>query len=122
MIVDMGREMAGSVENNVLVHGFGRLSTWQGRSGQSYRMVSENLEQFAMGDTELFLLAKGSHVLWVGATSELITDPMSRTRFRLALDCADRVFRVSSPGIQAERLTTIWDLEGAEPKQGAQAA
>lgn len=114
--------MAGSVDGNVLVHGFGRVTTWQGRSGQAYALLSENLEHFAMGDADLFVLAKGNHVLWVGATGELITDPMSRTRFRLALDCADRVFRVSSPGILAERLTTIWDLEGAEPLQGAQAA
>lgn len=122
MILVLGRDMASSLESNVLVHGFGRQSLWQGRSGQTYDLLSENLEHFAMDDAGLFVLAKGSHVLWVGATAELVSDPMSRTRFRLALDCADRVFSVSSSGPLAERLTTIWDLEGAEPKQGAQAA
>lgn len=112
--------MARSVESNVLVHGFGRVSTWQGRSGQSYGLISENLEHFAMGQADLFLLAKGSHVLWVGSSDELVADPMSRTRFRLALDCADRVFRVLTAKT-AERPITIWDLEGAEPMQ-AQAA
>ena len=114
--------MVGIGENKVLTHGFGRTSNWLGRSGRAYCMVSENLEHFALGDADLHLLAKGSHVLWVGSTSDLVGDPMSRTRFRLALDCADRVFRALAPGAAAERLTTIWDLEGAEPAQGAQAA
>lgn len=112
--------MTGNVDNNVLVHGFGRRSNWQGRSGQSYGMISENLERFAFADAALYLIAKGNHVLWVGSTEELVADPMSRSRFRLALDCADRVFRVLSPS--AERLATIWDLEGGGPLQGAQAA
>ena len=112
--------MTGNVDTNVLTHGFGRRSNWRGRSGQSYGMISENLERFAFIGAELYLIAKGNHVLWVGSTEELVADPMSRNRFRLALDCADRVFRVLSPG--TERLTTIWDLEGAEPSQGMQAA
>ena len=114
--------MVGDIENRVVIHGFGRASNWLGRSGRAYGLVSENLERFAMADAELYLIAKGSHVLWVGSTGELVADPMSRTRFRLALDCADRVFRLTSPGAIAERLTTIWDLEGAEPAQGMQAA
>lgn len=114
--------MAGNIENRVVTHGFGRLSNWLGRSGRPYGLVSESLDRFAMADADLYLIAKGNHVLWVGSTGELVGDPMSRTRFRLALDCADRVFRLLSPGAAAERLTTIWDLEGAEPAHGAQAA
>ncbi|WEK04472.1 MAG: hypothetical protein P0Y65_20230 [Candidatus Devosia phytovorans] len=114
--------MAGIIENNVVVHGFGRHSTWLGRSGQTYGLVSESLDRFAFAGAELFLLAKGSHVLWVGSSDELVADPLSRTRFRLALDCADRVFRVPAAPMAAERLSTIWDLEGAEPVAGAQAA
>lgn len=109
-------------ENRIVAHGFGRHSHWQGRSGRSYDLVSENLDHFAMGDAELYLIAKGNHVLWVGSTGELVGDPLSRSRFRLALDCADRVFRLLSPGATAERLSTIWDLEGAEPLAGARAA
>ncbi|SRR5690554_5788240 len=114
--------MTGTYENRVLSHGFGRRSNWQGRSGRSYDMISENLEQFAMDDAALYLIAKGNHVLWVGSTDELVGDPMSRTRFRLALDCADRVLKVASAGAPAQRLTTIWDLEGAEPMLDIQAA
>ena len=111
-----------STENRIVVHGFNRQTSWKGRSGRSYGAVSENLEHFAMGDAELYLIAKGSHVLWVGSTDELVGDPLSRSRFRLAIDCADRVFRLLTPGAAAERLSTIWDLEGAEPLIAAKAA
>ncbi len=114
--------MAGTQTSNILTHSFGRHSNWQGRSGRAYDLVSENVEQFVLGEDDLFLIAKGNHVLWVGSTAELVSDPMSRTRFRLALDCADRAFRVLSPGAPAERLSTIWDLEGAEPLPDMQAA
>lgn len=110
------------MDSRIVTHGFGRQTNWLGRSGRAYDLIAENLERFAMGDTELYMIAKGSHVLWVGSTGELVTDPMSRTRFRLALDCADRVFRLISPRTEAERLSTIWDLEGAEPVSNAQAA
>jgi hypothetical protein len=115
------REMT-SFESRIVTHGFNWHTSWQGRSGRAYGVVSENLEHFAMGDAELYLIAKGGHVLWVGSTGELVGDPMSRSRFRLALDCADRVFRLLSPGAAAERLSTIWDLEGAAPLTGARAA
>jgi hypothetical protein len=114
--------MSGPYESKVISHAFGRLSNWQGRSGRSYDMISENLEHFAMADAELYLIAKGNHVLWVGSNGELVGDPMSRRRFRLALDCADRVFKLASPDLPTQRLTTIWDLEGAEPVLGIQAA
>ncbi|UXN71648.1 hypothetical protein N8A98_10885 [Devosia neptuniae] len=113
--------MAGMVEGRIVTRGFSRGTNWQGRSGRSYDLVSENLEHFAMGEAELYIIAKGSHVLWVGSTADLVSDPMSRSRFRLALDCADRVFRLVSPAADSERLSTIWDLEGAEP-MAAQAA
>ena len=114
--------MASIVDSTIVTHGFSRGSNWQGRSGRAYDLVSENLEHFAMGEAELYVIAKGSHVLWVGSTADLVSDPLSRTRFRLALDCADRVFRLVSPAADSERLSTIWDLEGAEPLAGAQAA
>lgn len=113
--------MAGNY-STVVIHSFGRHSHWQGRSGQTYDLISENLDQFALRETELSVLAKGGHVLWVGATSELVGDPVSRARFRLALECADRVFHLLTPGAPSERLSTIWDLEGAAPLADAQAA
>ena len=114
--------MAFLSDNKVVAPAFIRSVSWQGRSGRSYGLVGENLDQFAMAERDLYIIAKGSHVLWVGSTGELVVDPMSRTRFRLALDCADRVFRCLTPGADAERMATIWDLEGAEPVSEVQAA
>lgn len=114
--------MAGIVDSNVVSHGFARPASWLGRSGRAYGLVGESLDHFAMGDAELYLIAKGGNVLWVGSTADLVNDPASRSRFRLALSCADRVFRLASPGAEADRLSTIWDLEGAEPMSGAVAA
>jgi hypothetical protein len=114
--------MANQVQSNIVVHAFGRVSQWLGRSGRAYHFISENFERFALNDGDLHIVAKGSHVLWVGSTDELVADPMSRTRFRLALDCADRVFRMATPAPAADRMNTIWDLEGAEQVMEAQAA
>lgn len=96
-------------------------SRWLGHSGHAYALRSENLDSFAMTETRLYLIAKGSHVLWVGSTQDLVADPMSRTRFRLALDCATHVFSLDVP---EDRLSVIWDLEQALPAPGlvAQAA
>lgn len=85
---------------------------WQGHSGRDYGLRPRALDKFVMEDAELYLIAKGSHVLWVGSTQDLVADPMSRTRFRLALDCATNVFSLAAP---ENRLATIWDLEQAAP-------
>ncbi|WP_375452430.1 hypothetical protein [uncultured Devosia sp.] len=102
--------------------GFARLVSWTGRSGRTYGLIGENLEHFAMTPSDLYLIAKGSHPLWVGSSADLVGDPLSRSRFRLALDCADRVFRLLTPGAESDHLRTIWDLEGAEPMQALSAA
>jgi hypothetical protein len=112
--------MAGS--ETKIASNLARHTQWTGRSGRGYNLVSESLDHFAMGDGEVHVIAKGSHVLWVGSTDELVNDPMSRTRFRLALDCADRAFRLLTPSALADRLATIWDLEDAVPLFEAQAA
>lgn len=111
-----------SPRNRIVTPDFGRGGSWLGRSGRAYAVSSENLENFVMLESALYVIAEGKRVLWVGSTNELVDDPMSRTRFRLALDCADRAFRVLSAGPVTERLSTIWDLEGAEPQASAQAA
>jgi len=102
----------------------GRTTRWLGRSGRVYGLVGESLDSFAMNETDLYLIAKGSHALWVGSTGELVGDPMSRTRFRLALDCADRVFRLAGGAAESDRLAVVWDLEGGgpAPEWAAQAA
>ncbi|GHA26024.1 hypothetical protein GCM10007989_22170 [Devosia pacifica] len=78
--------------------------------------------QFSLNSDDLYVIAKGAHVLWVGSSEELVVDPQSRARFRLALDCADRAYRVCDCGSESARLSTIWDLEGAEPENARHAA
>ena len=113
--------MAGN-ESRFIAHGFHRLSQWLGRSGRSYDLAGEHLDHFAMDEAALYVIVKGSHVLWVGSTGDLVSDPLSRSRFRLALDCATQVLRLVAPADMADRFSIIWDLEGAEPQLGAQAA
>jgi len=95
---------------------------WLGRSGRAYEMASENLADFIMALDTLYLIAKGRNVLWVGSTNELIGDPSSRARFRLALGCADRIFRLDGASDDAGRLSAIWDLEGGAPEYERTAA
>lgn len=114
--------MAPSSTQRPMQFSLARIVSWIGRSGHAYSLVGENLDRFAMTETDLYLIAKGGNPLWVGSTNDLVGDPLSRSRFRLALDCADRVFRLVTPGADSERLSTIWDLEGAEPMQSLSAA
>lgn len=99
-----------------------RYVNWRGRSGRFYPLVPLRLESFNLREGELYLVALGSHVLWAGSAHDVVHDSASRARFRLALDCADRAFLVGSSPDEVERLTTIWDLEGAEPVNGVVAA
>lgn len=101
---------------------FSRPVNWRGRSGRYYALSPERLEDFLLRGNELYLIARGTLVLWAGSASDVIGDPQSRARFRLALTCADRVFHVESSADDVERMTVIWDLEGATPVNGLNAA
>jgi hypothetical protein len=87
---------------------------WRGRSGRLYGMEPISLERFILNTGELYLVALREIVLWVGSAEDLISDYQSRSRFRLAMDCADRVFRVDVT--EVEHATVGWDLEGGEPE------
>jgi hypothetical protein len=89
--------------------------TWRGRSGRLYGMEPVSLETFILNTGELYVVALRELVLWVGSAEDLIGDYQSRSRFRLAMDCADRVFRVDVVTDAVERATVMWDLEGGEP-------
>jgi hypothetical protein len=88
---------------------------WRGRSGRHYTLRPARLDDFALRNNGLYLVARGSLVLWAGSSDDVINDADSRARFRLALDCADRVFEVEAGADHVERMTAVWDLEGAEP-------
>lgn len=89
-----------------------RISHWLGQSGRDYALTPEHLDDFVMSDADLTVIAKGNHVLWVGSSQDLVADPMSRARFRLALDGATSVYRLPAP---ADRLFTLFDLQQAIP-------
>lgn len=98
------------------------LVVWRGRSGRSYGLRPLALESFLLAPDHLYLVAIGNHVLWTGTGDDLVSDPDSRARFRLAMDCADRAFEVDGVDDPAVRLTTLWDLENAEATPGRNAA
>jgi hypothetical protein len=102
--------------------GFSRPVSWRGRSGRFYALNPERLEDFVLRGNELYLIARGTLVLWAGSAEEIITDVQSRARFRLALAAADRAFHVQAAEDDVERMTVIWDLEGASPVSGLNAA
>ena len=92
-----------------------RQVNWRGRSGRFYALTPEKLETFALATDSLYLLARGTIPMWVGSAHDVIHDPQSRSRFRLALATADRAFAVETDGNELTRMTVVWDLEGAEP-------
>jgi hypothetical protein len=99
-----------------------RQVNWRGRSGRYYALTSERLDSFVLSTAGLYLLARGGVPMWVGSAHDVIHDAASRSRFRLALEAADRVFLVEVEDDDLERMTVVWDLEGAEPVTGLNAA
>jgi hypothetical protein len=107
------------------VHGstaFPRTVNWRGKSGRHYPLALRRLDDFLLEAGALYLVANGAMVLWVGTDADVINDQQSRARFRLAIDCADRVFTLACPSDDVEKMTLVWDLEGAEPEAGLSAA
>jgi hypothetical protein len=99
-----------------------RQVNWRGRSGRFYALTQERLETFALTTSGLYMLARGTVPVWVGSADDVINDAPSRARFRLALEAADRAFLVDTATDELSRMTTVWDLEGAEPVTGLSAA
>ena len=99
-----------------------RQVNWRGRSGRFYALTPERLESFMLTAGGLFMLARGTMPMWVGSADDVVHDAASRSRFRLALETADRAFAVEAGDDDLSRMTTVWDLEGAEPVSGLSAA
>ena len=116
------RVMASIAERRSAVPGPLRQVNWRGRSGRFYALTPERLDAFGLATDGLYLLALGANVLWVGSARDVIDDAQSRSRFRLALDCADRAFAVDVGADDITRMTMVWDLEGAEPVTSLSAA
>ncbi len=114
--------MVPTLDRTLLEHASPHPVNWRGRSGRFYALEQLALDSFTFNGDELYVVALGAHVLWAGGGADLVEDSVSRARFRLAMDCADRVFRVEASPDAVERMTVVWDLEGAEPVLGLNAA
>ena len=90
-------------------------TNWRGRSGRFYALTALPIDRFALAGPHLYLLARGTDVLWVGTEAEVIGDAAPRAAFRTALRFANAAFRIAPPKDDIERMTMAWDLEGAEP-------
>ena len=99
-----------------------RATNWRGRSGRFYALAAASIDAFSLEGTKLYLLSAGDCVLWVGSAADIIADASSRGRFRSAMLDADAVFYVAGPQSDVDRMTMVWDLEGAEPVTGLTAA
>lgn len=108
------RRMAGAIP--------ARQVNWRGRSGRFYALAPEPLDSFVLEPDRLYLLARGGVPMWVGTAHDVIHDAPSRSRFRLALAAADRAFVVETEADELSTMTTVWDLEAAEPVTGLSAA
>lgn len=116
------RQMMPVLDRRLSQPSFSRPVNWRGRSGRYYALRPVRLEDFILEGNELYLIARGSLVLWAGSSEDVIGDAQSRSRFRLALTCADRAFHVDAGVDEVERMTIVWDLEGALPVAGLSAA
>jgi len=99
-----------------------RKASWRGRSGRVYPLTPLSLREFSLADSQLHLVTLGPQVLWAGSARDIVQDAQSRARFRLALDCADRAYLAGECPDEIDRLTMIWDLEGAQPASDVAAA
>jgi hypothetical protein len=118
----MGRGMMMLAERRFAGQAPVRQVNWRGRSGRFYALTPERLDSFDLMTAGLHMLARGTVPMWVGSAHDVINDPQSRSRFRLALEASDRAFLVDGAGDELSRMTTVWDLEGAEPVTGLSAA
>jgi hypothetical protein len=94
------------------------VANWRGRSGRYYVLAALPIDRFALTGGELFLLARGADVLWVGCEADVVGDVVVRAGFRAALRVANAAFSVAQPDNELDRMTMIWDLEDAEPVEG----
>ena len=101
---------------------FAQVCNWRGASGRLYALTPDQIDAFALSGTDLYVVAEGPSVSWVGSAGDLIGDATSRARFRQAMQHADAVFHTIAPTGDVERMTLAWDLESAQPVIGLSAA
>ena len=114
--------MASAAERLVGSRSFAQICNWRGASGRLYALTPDAIDAFALSGSDLYVVAEGASVVWVGSSGDLINDAASRARFRQAMRHADAVFHMAGAVGDVERMTLAWDLEGAVPVTGLSAA
>lgn len=92
-----------------------RPISWRGRSGRTYMLRAEGIENFVLDDSELYVLTEGDRPCWVGTAGDVIADEVSRAKFRAAVRVASSVLSIARPADAVASMTAAWDLEGGEP-------
>lgn len=104
--------MLAMIERTAMLNDIARPARWSGRSGRSYPLESVRLDSFSLSAETLSIVTSGQHLLWIGSLNEVVHDHLSRARFRLALEAADRVFTLPAPADEVTRMSLMWDIEG----------
>lgn len=108
----MGTPLISESDRNAVQGQSEQSVSWRGRSGRTYDMVSERLDDFVLKDHDLYLIAEGGRACWIGTAGDLIEDQSSRARFRAAVKTASAVLRLPHLPDAVERMATAWDMEG----------
>src|SRR3954451_13788385 len=87
-----GKQMASVAERRINSESFAEVCNWRGASGRLYALTPDSIEEFALSGSDLYVVAEGPCVSWVGSAGDLISDASSRARFRHAMQHADAVF------------------------------
>lgn len=91
-----------------------RPVNWRGQSGRYYALIEEQLESFGLLGDDLYLIAEGIHARWIGTATDIIEDQASRARFRIAINKASSVLRLTPPQDHIERMKMVCDIEAGE--------
>ncbi len=92
--------------------GLVRHIKWQGRSGRFYPLVQERLDDFVLLEHDLYVIAEGENLRWIGTADDLISDGSSRDKFRAAVKVASSILRFSDEKSELGRMRAAWDIEG----------
>ena len=91
---------------------------WRGRSGRQYALVRERLENFVLKERDLYIIAEGNDPRWIGTAGDLITNDISRARFKEAVKVASCVLRLPDIHDELIRMSAAWDIEGGHLSDG----
>ncbi len=94
------------------------LLLWIGQSGRRYRLVPVSFSGFQLRDGEVHVLVAGSDALWAGSAGDVVADPLSRSRFRVAINRDVAVYRLEPTPEEDMRVMIAWDIangHAAEP-------